>query len=120
MCHWLPWSTKEFSQQKKLKFQLSSRDSMAAKYTVRQAVELLFDDEFGLSDGDISEEEGEEVYSYRGGESLSKEAVEDLGREVDTGGDGFSASSQEESEDDSEVEQVDAPPRGKFRIYSIY
>ena len=59
--HWLPWSTKEFSQQKKLKFQLSSRDSMAA---VRQAVELLFDDEFGLSDGDISEEEGEEVYSY--------------------------------------------------------
>ena len=53
MRHWLPWSTKEFSQQKKLKFQLSSRDSMAAKYTVRQAVELLFDDEFGLSDGDI-------------------------------------------------------------------
>ena len=90
----------EFSQQKKLKFQLSSRDSMAAKYTVRQAVELLFDDEFGLSDGDISEEEGEEVYSYRGGESLSKEVVEDLGREVDivTGGDSFSASSQEESE----------------------
>ena len=84
--HWLPWSTKEFSQQK--------------KYTVRQAVELLFDDEFGLSDGDISEEEGKEVYSYRGGESLSKEAVEDLGREVDTvtGGDSFSASSQEESE----------------------
>ena len=38
-----------------MKFQLSSRDSMAAKYTVRQAVELLFDDEFGLSDGDISE-----------------------------------------------------------------
>ena len=57
---------------------------------------------------------------YRGGESLSKEAVEDLGREVDTGGDSFSASSQEESEDDSEVEQLDAPPRGKFRIYSIY
>ena len=100
MRHWLPWSTKEFSQQKNLKFQLSSRDSMAAKYTVRQAVELLFDDEFGLSDGDISEEEGEEVYSYRGGESLSKEAVEDLGSEVDTvtGGDSFSASSQEESE----------------------
>ena len=83
---------KEFSQQKKLKFQLSSRNSMAAKYTVRQAVELLFDDEFGLSDGDISEEEGEEVYSYRRRESLSKEAVEDLGREVDTGGDSFSAS----------------------------
>ena len=40
------------------------------------------------------------MYSYRGGESLSKEAVEDLGKEVDTvtGGDSFSASSQEESE----------------------
>ena len=37
---------------------------------------------------------------YQGGASLSKEAVEDLGREVDTvtGGDSFSASSQEESE----------------------
>ena len=75
---------------------------MAAKYTVKQAVELLFDDEFGLY-GDISEEEGEEVYSYwggGGGESLSKEAVEDFGREVDTvtGGDSFSASSQAESE----------------------
>ena len=75
MRHWLPWSTKEFSQQNNLKFQLSSRDSMAAKYTVRQAVELLFDDEFGLSDGDISEEEGEEVYSYRGGESLAKKRL---------------------------------------------
>ena len=41
MRHWLPWSTKEFSQQKNLKIQLSSRDSMAAKYTVKQAVELL-------------------------------------------------------------------------------
>ena len=60
------------------------------------------------------------MYSYRGGEFLSKEAVEDLGREVDTGGDSFSASSQEESEDDSEVEQLDAPPRSKLRIYSIY
>ena len=72
MRHWLPWSTKEFSLQKKLKFQLSSRDR---SNTVRQAVELLLDDEFGLSDGDISEEEGEEVYSYRGRESLSKEAL---------------------------------------------
>ena len=91
---------KSLVSKKNLKFQLSSRDSMAAKYTVRQAVELLFDDEFGLSDGDTSKEEGEEVYSYRGGESLSKEAVENLGREVDTvtGGDSFSASSQEESE----------------------
>ena len=89
MRHWLPWSTNEFSQKKNLKFQLSSRDSMAAKYTVRQAVEHLFDDEFGLSDGDISTEEGKEVYSYRGGESLSKEVVEDLGREVDTGGEFF-------------------------------
>ena len=39
---------------------------MAAKYTVKQAVELLFDDECGLSDGDISKEEGKEVYSYQG------------------------------------------------------
>ena len=38
---------------------------MAGKYDVNQAMELLFDDEFGLSDG-TNEEEGKDTYSYRG------------------------------------------------------
>ena len=30
----------------------------------KQVMELLFDDEFGLSDGEISEEESEDAYCY--------------------------------------------------------
>ena len=37
---------------------------MADKYDVNYAMELLFDDEFGLSDGEISEEESEDAYCY--------------------------------------------------------
>ena len=41
-------------------------------------MELLFDDEFGLSDGDISEEEGENTCCYKRKTWLIKELVEDL------------------------------------------
>ena len=37
---------------------------MAGKYDVNLAVELLVDDEFGLSDGEISEEESDDAYCY--------------------------------------------------------
>ena len=41
-------------------------------------IELLFDDEFGLSSSETSEEEGEDAYCYRGEASLTKESVEDF------------------------------------------
>ena len=34
-------------------------------------MELLFDDEFGLSDGETSEEEGKDAYCYRGAACLT-------------------------------------------------
>ena len=37
---------------------------MAGKYNVNEVMELLFDDEFGLYDGEISEEESEDAYCY--------------------------------------------------------
>ena len=43
----------------------------------------MFDDDFGLSDGYLSEEEGDRLYAYLGDRSLSREAVEDLSRELD-------------------------------------
>ena len=52
---------------------------MAARYSVSKAI----DDDFGLSDGDLSEEEGDGLYAYLGDRSLSREAVEDLSRELD-------------------------------------
>ena len=47
-----------------------------------EAIDLLFDDNFGLSDGGLSEEEGDGLYAYLGDRSLSREAVEDLSREL--------------------------------------
>ena len=41
-------------------------------------MELLFDNEFGLSCSEINEEEGEDTYCYRGEACLTKELVEDL------------------------------------------
>ena len=43
---------------------------MTGKY---DAIELPFDDEFSLSDGEISEEEGKDAYWYRGEPCLTKE-----------------------------------------------
>ena len=57
---------------------------MAARYSVSEAIDLLIDDDFdGLSDGDLSEEEGDGLYAYLGDRSLSREAAEDLSRELD-------------------------------------
>ena len=43
----------------------------------------MFDDDFSLSDSDLSEEEGDRLYDYLGDHCLSREAVEDLSRELD-------------------------------------
>ena len=37
---------------------------MAGKYDVNKAMELPFDDEFGLSDNEIIEEESKDAYCY--------------------------------------------------------
>ena len=39
---------------------------MAGKYNVNETIELLFDGEFGRTEGEISEQEGEHAYCYRG------------------------------------------------------
>ena len=38
---------------------------MAARYNVYDAVSMILDDDFGLSDGEDSDYEGEEVCGYR-------------------------------------------------------
>ena len=55
---------------------------MATRYSDSEVIDLLFDDDFGLSDGDLSAEEGDGLYAYLGNHSLSREAVEDF-RELD-------------------------------------
>ena len=56
---------------------------MATRFSVSEAIDLLFDDDFGLSGGDLSTTEGNGLYAYLGDRSLSREAVEHLNRELD-------------------------------------
>ena len=76
------------SQQKKL---IVRSSSMAREYTASEVVELLSDEEFGLSEDELSAEEGEDLYAYLGSPVISREEVEDLTLEVDTGGEGSSS-----------------------------
>ena len=62
-------------------------------------IELLFDDEFGLSGSEISEEEGEDAYCYRGEACSTKESVDDIGSKLVSSSSGFSL---DESEGNSE------------------
>ena len=71
---------------------------MAGKYDMNQAIEL-FDNEFGLSGSEISEEEGEATYCYRGESCLTKESVENFRSKSVSSSSGFSL---DESEGNSE------------------
>ena len=49
-----------------------SNHSIGARYSVSEAIDLLFDDYFRLSDGDLSEEEGDGLYAYFEDRNLSR------------------------------------------------
>ena len=55
--------------------------SIAGKYDVNEALDLLFDDKFSFSDGMISEE-GEDVYCCRRDAYFTKESIADLGKQL--------------------------------------
>ena len=84
---------------------------MATKrLTVDDVLETIFDDEFGLSDGESSDEEcGEDLYAYLGESVVSRSDVDALTRAIVS--DGVRASSGDEIdgiEDDShELEEAE-------------
>ena len=49
---------------------------MAARFTVDEVLDAVFEYDFGLSDGNLSEEEGEDIYGYIGGRLLSRANLE--------------------------------------------
>ena len=98
---------------------------MAARYSVSEAIYLLFDNDFGLSEGDLREEEGDGLYAYLGYRSLSREAVEDLSRELDEGHSQPEAGSDAnsdlfaDSDDGLEKEDLDEACFGKSKYVLI-
>lgn len=55
---------------------------MAKRLTVDEALEATLDDDFGLSDGESSDEEGEDTYGYLGEPVLHRTDIEELGEAV--------------------------------------
>lgn len=55
---------------------------MATWFTVEEALEALMDDDLGLSDGEASDEEGEDIYGYIGEPVLRRTDIEGLGESV--------------------------------------
>lgn len=55
---------------------------MATRFTVNEVLEAIFDDEFGLSDGEPSDEEGEGICGYLGEPVLHRAEVEELGEAI--------------------------------------
>lgn len=45
---------------------------------MQQTISAVFDDNFGLSDGDSSEEEGEEIYPYLGEPEILRNSVKEM------------------------------------------
>ena len=86
----------------------------------------MFNNDFGLSDGDLSEEEGDGLYAHLGDRCLSREAVEDLSRELDESHSqpeaGSEASSEAnsglfaDSDDGLEKEYLDEACFGKSKL----
>ena len=55
---------------------------VSRRYGVEEALEAILDDDFGLSDGPKSEEEGEDIYAYVGVPTLPRGDVEAIGFSV--------------------------------------
>ena len=56
---------------------LQSESVMAARFSTKEVFDLVTaDDDFGVSDGDSSEDYGEDIYAYRGEYSFSSVDVE--------------------------------------------
>ena len=62
-------------------------------------IELLFDDEFGLSGSEINEEDGKDTYCYGGEACMTKESVEDFGSKFVNSSSGFSLDKSEGNSD---------------------
>ena len=79
-----------------------------SKYDVNYAIQLLFNEEFGLSCSETREGEGEDAYCHRGEACLNKESVvEDFGSKSVSSCSGFSL-------DESEGNKLGRLSRGRL------
>ena len=87
---------------------------MASRYTIDEALEAILDDDFGLSDGDSSDEEGEDIYCYVGEPVLRRADVDILGGSI---ADGLLVDREDDSEVSSGV-STPGPTRACARVNS--
>ena len=80
---------------------------MASRYTIEEAI---LDDDFGLSDGGSSDEEGEDIYGYVGEPVLRRDDVNVVGDSIVNGPDPVDRDS---NEDESEASERAGPLPGE-------
>ena len=72
---------------------------MATRFTTEEALDAILNDDFGLSDGEDSEMEGEDIYGYLGESVLDRGDVEDLSHGVAPGNDDEDADDRDDPTD---------------------
>ena len=92
---------------------------MATNLSLDQVLSRLFQDdpyEFGLSDSDSSEDEGDEMAAYSGDREMQVEEISALSREV--GGSGVSRLSENDLEEEGlEMDSIQENTSGKIASF---
>jgi urease gamma subunit len=75
------------------------------RFNVGEAISAIFDDDFGLFDGERNAEEGEDIYPYLGDPTSPRSTVEELARAVVEDDDDRSAADNPDFTDDDYFEE---------------
>ena len=76
------------------------------RFNVQEAISTIFDDEFGLSDGELSAEEGEDIYPYLGEPVLLRSAVDELNEAIVEDDDGAASAHDLGQSEDEDYEWI--------------
>ena len=83
----------------------------SGRYTVEETLTAIFEDKFGLSDGELSDEEGEEIYPYLSEPVLLRKSVDEITKVIDD----HDHSDTESSVDDNELHEVEPSQQYQFQ-----
>ena len=76
------------------------------RFNVQEAISTICDDEFDLSDGELSAEEGEDIYPYLGEPVLFRSAVDRLNEAIVEDDDGAASAHDLGQSEDEEYEWI--------------
>ena len=85
-------------------------DVASGRFTVEETLTAMFDDKFGLSDGEWSDKEGKEIYPYLSEPVLLRKSVDEITKVIDD----HHHSDTESSVNDNELHEVE--PSQQYQV----